>query len=166
MFRLRDPQPVAATLGTSSWANRMIQDSTFPLSGQTNLDDLPRTLRREHEARAREARERDGPSLGTPSHASTAPAVTAPQAPDMTYMATETYAAPQGSIVAAGNVPAVVKAVDVPFGDLVAFFLKAVVAAVPAMLLMMIMLWGIGQIIEIVAPHLLKMKILISFPNS
>jgi hypothetical protein len=170
-FRLRDPQPVAALAGLASWDPRMAQDTTFPLSGETNLDDLPRTLRREHEARAREARERDGPSFVAmkPSIATEAPsgpssaAASAPSAPDMTYLSAGSFAA---TPAVSAPVPAVVKAVDVPFGDLVAFFLKAVLAAVPALILLMAILWGVGQIIEIVAPSLLKMKILISFPNS
>jgi hypothetical protein len=155
----------------------MIQDSTFPLAGETSLDDLPRTLRREHEARAREARERDGPSLSTGNAAAVKTATakiaaaapvssTAPPAADMTYMAAETLSAAAERSVASAPVPAVVKAVDVPFKDLVAFFLKAVIAAIPAFILMMAILWGIGQVIETVAPNLLKAKILISFPNS
>jgi hypothetical protein len=146
----------------------MAQDSTFQLSGETNLSDLPRTLRREHEARAREARERDGPSLTAgSSQIAPAPAASiAPPAADMTYMASDKFVAVPEASAMAGPVPAVVKALDVPFAGLVAFFLKAVIAAIPAFILMMAVLWGIGQVIETVAPNLLKMKILISFPNS
>ena len=130
----------------------MISEGNMPLTGQSNFDDLPRTLRREHEARAREARERDGQSLG--ATLSAAPASVA----DRAYEA----AAP-----AAGEpYPAVVKALDIPFGQLVAFCLKAVIAAIPALLLLMVILWGVGQILETLVPDLLKMKILITFPNS
>lgn len=62
--------------------------------------------------------------------------------------------------------PAVVKALDIPFAQLAAFFVKAVIAAIPALLLLMVILWGVGQILETLMPEFLKMKILISFPNS
>jgi hypothetical protein len=165
VFRLRGPEPIAAA---AAWNPGMAQDSTFLLSGETNISDLPRTLRREHEARAREARERDGPSLGSASsHTAAAPvAHPAPPAADMTYMASDKFAAVPDVAGSTRPVPAIVRAVDVPFADLVAFFLKAVIAAIPAFILMMAVLWGIGQMIETVAPNLLKMKILISFPNS
>ena len=62
--------------------------------------------------------------------------------------------------------PSVVKALDIPFGHLVAFCIKVVLAAIPALLLLMVILWGVGQVLEILLPNLLKMKILITFPNS
>jgi len=125
-----------------------MSDRNIPLTGQPDIDDLPRTLRREHEARAREARERT-------------PSMTAPVA-EPVFQAAESYDAP----ATAETFPAVVKAIDVPFVQLSLFLIKAVLAAIPALLLLMAILWGIGQVIETVMPNLLKMKILISFPNS
>ena len=135
-----------------------MSDGNIPLTGQANIDDLPRTLRREHEARAREAREREGHTFGNASISTGGRA-----ASDTTYPEPQSY---EASVMAGEPYPAVVKALDIPFVHLVAFCLKAVLAAIPAILLLMVILWGVGQIIETVMPNLLKMKILISFPNS
>ena len=67
------------------------------------------------------------------------------------------YPAPQAS--------GIVTALEIPFGRLVAFFLKAVFAAIPAIILLGIFLWCAGQILTNYFPWLLKMKILITFPN-
>ena len=56
-------------------------------------------------------------------------------------------------------------ALEIPFGRLVTFFLKALFAAIPALILLGIMLWGMGQVLTTYFPALLKMKILITFPN-
>ena len=135
----------------------MISDGNIPLTGQSNIDDLPLTLRLEHEARAREAREREGQNLnstmGASAHASADTSYQAAQSYEATAMPGEPY-------------PSVVKAIDIPFGHLVAFCIKVVLAAIPALLLLMVILWGVGQVLEILLPNLLKMKILITFPNS
>lgn len=136
----------------------MISDGNIPLTGQPDIDDLPRTLRREHEARAREARERNSQIMGGPTLASSAR-----PSNDPAFQANDTYDAAAST---GEPFPAVVKALDIPFSDLVAFCIKAVLAAIPALLLLMVILWGVGQILETLVPDLLKMKILISFPNS
>ena len=46
-----------------------------------------------------------------------------------------------------------------------AFFIKAVFAAIPAMLILIAMLWGLGIALQTYFPELIKMKILISFPG-
>jgi hypothetical protein len=46
------------------------------------------------------------------------------------------------------------------------FFLKAVFAAIPAMIVLIGLLWLGGQALEAALPELLKAKILITFPNS
>ncbi len=127
----------------------------FPLAADTNLDDLPRTLRREHEARAREARERQGLAAGL--HAGLAAPEPAPVSARDEYYAE----APVG----AQAVPAAVKRIDIPFFSLMGFFIKAAFAAIPALILLGAMLWIIGQGLERAFPELIKMKILISFPN-
>ncbi len=61
--------------------------------------------------------------------------------------------------------PASVRRIDVPFVHLVTFFLKAVLAAIPGLILLGAILWGLGEVLQAVFPSLIKMKILISFPN-
>ena len=52
----------------------------------------------------------------------------------------------------------------VPFFSLMGFFIKAVFAAVPAILILVSMLYGLGIALQTYFPQLIKMKILISFP--
>lgn len=127
----------------------------LPLTADGDMDDLPRTVRREKEARMREAREREAIAAG----------LAAPHPEPMGYAASPSdgYASAYGQD---DTYPATVKSIDVPFFRLVAFFLKAVIAAIPALLLLGVILWLAGQALETAFPELLKMKILISFPNS
>ena len=124
-------------------------------------EDLPRTLRREKEARAREAREREAQERAA-----------APSLP----MGEENRPRPQIFAAADLNpdarasgqdvlIPASVRRIDVPFADLALFFVKAVLAAIPALLLLTAVLWTFGTLLELVFPWLIKTKILISFPN-
>ena len=119
-------------------------------------DDLPRTFRRERDAQ-REAREREARERAAVDHAF-APPPEAAYAPDTAH---NTYGAAYPPPVASG----VVTAFEIPFGRLVAFFLKALFAAIPAIILLGIMLWVMGQVLTTYFPALLKMKILITFPN-
>ncbi|HRQ27329.1 hypothetical protein [Hyphomicrobium sp.] len=132
-------------------------DANFALTADSDFDDLPRTLRRERalrdrearERKAREERERDGPSLdrlGEPP----------------SYLA-RSFPPP----VAYGDdpIPASVQRFDVPFVKLAAFFLKAVLAAIPALILLGVILYFAGKGLEAYFPDLVRMKILISFPG-
>ena len=128
-------------------------DPNFGPIGDEPADDLPRTFRREKEAREREARDRASrdrapiPSLSPAPDAYVEPAPqVAPMIADMPY-------------------PAVVRRFDVPFAHLVTFFLKAVVAAIPALILLTAFLWFGGHLLQALFPGLVKMKILISFPG-
>jgi len=130
-------------------------DTNFPLAADSDFDDLPRTLRRERDARAREAKERerrqrDGggmdASLGDPP----------------SYLA-RGRAAPVA--YAEDPLPASVRRFDVPFFSLVAFFLKAVLAAIPALFLLGAILYFAGKGLEAYFPELVRMKILITFPG-
>jgi hypothetical protein len=115
-------------------------------------DDLPRTFRREREARERQALEREAKERD-------APAV-------LRKAATAHRAAPDS--VAPNTLPGesvTVTRFEVPFGHLVKFFVKAMFAALPALLLLTIMLWGIGEVLQRYFPWLLKMRILIQFPG-
>lgn len=120
-------------------------NTNFPLTADSDLDDLPRTLRREHEARAREAQ-------------NAAPSGFAPQ-----------YAGRDDGYAEAASsndaIPATVTRFDVPFFQLMSFFLKAVFAAIPALIVLGVILWVMGQTLQTLYPDLVKMKILISFPN-
>jgi hypothetical protein len=130
---------------------------SIPLTADGDVEDLPRTLRREKEARAREAREREARDRDAqPS------GLAAPQPEPAAYASADPYAA----YPAAEAYPASVRSIDVPFFRLMLFFVKAVFAAVPAIVLLVGLLWLGGQALEAAFPELLKAKILITFPNS
>ncbi|MFN3868852.1 MAG: hypothetical protein ACK4MF_07300, partial [Hyphomicrobiaceae bacterium] len=61
--------------------------------------------------------------------------------------------------------PAAVTRLDVPFFHLMTFFIKAVFAAIPALLLLGGLLWGAGHLLQTYFPWLVKAQILIHFPN-
>jgi hypothetical protein len=110
-------------------------------------DDLPRTLRREREAREREMRERELPDMsedGFGSGAQRRPA--------------QSYAHDYG---ASGGRTGVVTRLEIPFGHLVKFFLKAVVAAIPALILLTVLLWGMGQGLKAFFPQFRHFEIVI-----
>ncbi len=116
-------------------------------------DDLPRTLRRARDER--EAREREANGQPLPPSLKSAMAAasgTATSSPDH----------------AARTLPGegvTVTRIDVPFKSLVAFFMKAVFAALPALIVLMIVLWTVGEVLQRYFPWLLKMRILIQFPG-
>jgi len=111
-------------------------------------DDLPRTLRREREAREREARERRAREAR--ERAAAAPAGYNAFAPERAD--------------AGRTPPGTVTRLDIPFLHLAAFFLKAVLAAVPALLVLAAMVWGAAHALQAWFPDLVKMQILILFP--
>jgi hypothetical protein len=120
----------------------------------TLSDDLPRTLRRardERDAREREANgERVPPSLKT-----ALTAVSGSEAPPVAELAA-------GGTAGEG---VTVTRLNVPFANLVTFFMKAVFAALPALIVLMVVLWTIGEVLQRYFPWLLKMRILIQFPG-
>ena len=77
------------------------------------------------------------------------------------------YAMPDPSYipVAEPTMPASVQRFDVPFTHLVVFFLKAVIAAIPALFVLGVILWFAGQLLQTFFPWLVKAQILIHFPN-
>ena len=137
-------------------------EPNFGLIGDESTDDLPRTFRREKEARAREARERAAqeraaaPSLPTGLSSAT-PDVRPPLQPQMTA------ASDDQPMIADMPYPATVRRFDVPFFHLMRFFLKAVVAAIPALILLSVILWLFGHALQAFFPDLVKLKILIGF---
>jgi hypothetical protein len=95
-------------------------------------DDLPRTLRRARE----EQRERQS-TYSAMDDAYGSPTAGEPYAP------AEAYGYDYGAAVGDGTVT--VGRLQIPFTHLVAFFLKAVIAAIPALILLTGLLWGMGQ---------------------
>lgn len=104
-------------------------------------DDLPRTFRREREAREREGRLREAPRFA--SEFSHEEAVYEDRAP--------------GS--------GAVERLNIPFLHLMRFCFKFVFAAIPALLLLTALLWLGGQALSAFFPQLGKMQILIHFPK-
>ena len=122
-------------------------EPTFAITAD---DDLPRTIRRERdaqrEAREREARERETQRDLRERKSAPAPVLDAMEAAEMRAA------------------PATVIDFDVPFAKLMAFFVRAMFAAIPALLLLTAFLWLFGQALQTFFPQLLKMKILIYMP--
>ena len=113
-------------------------------------EDLPRTFRREREAREREARERE----------------------DRERMANEREAAiiepaflrrdPPSRLI----VPqAAEDRLQIGFLQLMAFCIKAVFAAIPAIIVLAVLLWLGGQALATFFPQLPRMQIFIHFPK-
>lgn len=119
----------------------MTADTNYPLSADDGPDDLPRALRREKEAREAEA------AAGEST---------------MSDFAVQPATAQAYSGYDADLAPASVRRFDVPFGHLMFFFLKAVVAAIPALILLVAILWGLGEVLQIFG--LSKMHIQINIP--
>ena len=108
-----------------------------PTFSMTADDDLPRTIRRERDAREREAREREARERQAP-------------APVLHR---------EGEIEMPQPAAATVVDFDVPLAKLAMFFVRAVFAAIPALLILMAVLWVFGHTLQIFFPQLLKMKI-------
>ena len=134
-------------------------DLEFGLFADEASDDLPRTLRREKEARAREARERAAQERAA------APSLSTGQ---------DDYSGPRPQVYRSADIeprsddhpaPATVRRFDVPFVHLATFFIKAVLAGIPALILLGVILWFAGALVQSLFPALIKMKILISFPG-
>lgn len=151
-------------------------NTDFALTGDmAEFDDLPRTLRREREAREREKKEREAresraaakaaaksptESVDTEKRApafSAGPSLHVPRDVDLDERARDSDMT--------GYPAATVKRIEVPFFHMMGFYLKAVVAAIPALILLTAILWGMGQLIKIFFPWLLKAQIFIQFPN-
>ncbi|MGE0698877.1 MAG: hypothetical protein AB7O57_07260 [Hyphomicrobiaceae bacterium] len=108
-------------------------------------DDLPRTLRREREAREREMRERELPPIEDGYGAG-------PQ---------QGAAMPVYAYDYAGDGTVTVTRLKLPFLHLTLFFMKAVIAAIPALILLTVMLWGLGQGLKHLYPQLRHLEIVV-----
>lgn len=129
-------------------------DQNFQLMDDDDMDDLPRTLRRERAAREAEARAREA-EIHEPRAA---------PAPELSTPIDHSYA-PQG-YPEDDAYPSVVRRFDVPFLHMMTFFLKAVLAGIPALILLGAIIWGAGEILQTFFPWLIKMKIVILFPDT
>ena len=122
-------------------------DINFSLTADGDIDDLPRTLRREREARQREAREREEKA----------------RAATLTHDFGASDARAEVPTFAAA--PATVVRFDVPFAHLVTFFIKAVLAAVPALIILGVLLWYAGYALKSLYPELVHTEVLIRIPR-
>ena len=114
-----------------------MSDTYFSLLADDHSDDLPRTLRRERDAREREARERAGKArAATLTH-------------DFRSQEPAFNAAPMALA------PATVMRFDVPFTHLVRFFLKSALAALPALVLLGTIAWMAITLVRTNYPELL-----------
>ena len=126
-----------------------------------NPDDLPRTLRRAREQQVREQQSREQAAQSTSWDRGQMPA-----ASNASYGSPEpvsAYDQPYGSTSSDSAVT--VQRFKVPFFSLMGFFIKAVFAAIPAILILIAMLYGLGLAMQTYVPQLIKMKILISIPG-
>jgi hypothetical protein len=115
-------------------------------------DDLPRTFRREREAREREARERESREREARDREA------AIIEPDFGHRQ-------PAFLYGAAQQPAAAEWTSVSFGRLMMFFIKAVFAAIPAIIVLSALLWVGGYMLGVVFPQLPKMQILIHFPK-
>jgi hypothetical protein len=114
-------------------------------------EDLPRAFKREKEARERHTRE----------HAM--PRDVRPQQHVGSHASPRNYDDEFERVVASEPMGVTVTALDIPFTRLVAFFMKAVIAAIPALILLLAIFWTIGQLAQTYMPWLVKLKILIAW---
>jgi hypothetical protein len=110
-------------------------DAHSALAADGGPYDLPRALLREREKQEREAL--------TQAQAQAVP----------------------GRPCADGPVQAMVTRLQFPFLRLVFFFIQAAFAAIPALTILGVILWTAGHLLQLYFPELVKMQILIQFPN-
>jgi hypothetical protein len=118
--------------------------------GSAMADDLPRTLRREREARERSAQGLNHQPAGLGSARPTGSASYVPE-PAMA-----------DGIVLSGTT---VTDIQVPFVQLMMFCFKLVFAAVPALIAFFVLLWLAGHALMTYFPWLVKVQILLRVPN-
>ena len=124
-----------------------------PRTGVAMSDDLPRTLRREREARERAS----GPGMGSGNGGYGAPSHSQPQAPS--YVPEPSMS--EHVMVSGGTVTDI----RIPFFRMMMFCFKLVFAAIPALILLGVLIWLAGHALMTYAPWLVKLQILIRVPN-
>ena len=123
-------------------------DANFSLMMDEALDDLPRTVRRERDAQ-RAAREDEARK----------------HAAKLTYGFSSGVSRDDYDGAERDAMPAVVTRFEVPFVRLMLFYIKALFAAVPALIILGGLLWLAGDVMRTLFPWLVKMQILIRFPG-
>jgi hypothetical protein len=116
-------------------------------------DDLPRTIRRERDAK--EAREREAQEREARERLSMEPPGFTVFEPQIRYQPPAAAAAPAGAAIG----------LDVPFSKLMTFFIKAVFAAIPALIILTALLWVSAVGLQALFPDLVKLKVLIYMPK-
>ena len=111
--------------------------------GDGGPDDLPRAFRRERDAQTQAAQAQA--TAQTRGYAPAQPVDTAISGDDPVHVTVTRF--------------------KVPFLNLVGFFLKCTLAAIPAMLLLLVILFGIGKMVGTYAPDLAKVRVLIHVPQ-
>jgi hypothetical protein len=126
-------------------------------------DDLPKTVLRERDARERELRHREQRDRErTAREAGPAREAAAPyDAPG--FMRRDPPAGRPRPVPFAGS--GIVERLQIPFAHLAWFFIKATFAAIPAILLLGLLLWAGGKGLATAFPDLSRMQILIHFPK-
>ncbi len=119
--------------------------------------DLPRTLRR---ARAERQRETEQGSAARAGQGGSYVPASGSRYAGSRHAGADEYADQDDAFVD----EVTVTRLEIPFFHLMGFFIKAVFAAIPALILLFALIWGIGELIEITAPELLKMRIIIQHP--
>lgn len=130
-----------------------------------NMDDLPRTLRRAREQQQREQAAQ--PPAAPAAFTREAPRDRGSVVPAAPYSVPEPVN-PYDMPTSNGfddPAKAVVTRIKVPFFSLMGFFIKAVFAAIPALLILIGLFYGLGIVLQTWFPELIKMKIVISFPG-
>lgn len=125
-----------------------MSNSPLPMAADGGVDDLPRTLRRAREERMREAEMQQQSA----QHA------------DTSVPSFAAHAEPRPSFLDDPE-RVTVTAVKVPFVRLMMFFLKAVFAAIPAIIVLGVLLWLLGAGLKAYFPQLVHMQITISIPR-
>ncbi|MFM9847733.1 MAG: hypothetical protein ACKVP3_11305 [Hyphomicrobiaceae bacterium] len=113
-------------------------------------DDLPRTFRREREAREREAREREAREREVD------------QREAMIIEPAFLRRDPPNRLI---NQPIADDRLQMSFLRLMTFCIKVVFAAIPAILILAVLLWLGGQALATFFPQLPRMQIFIHFPK-
>lgn len=125
-------------------------------------DDLPRTFRRERDARERAQREREAAGAAGTTQG---PTLRAGPGSGFSPMAGPQPMRGLDDDVDLPAPPATVTAFDVSFWKLSLFLVKVVLAGIPALLLLGVILYGLGQALQTFFPSLVKLKILITIPH-
>lgn len=138
-----------------------------PSLTMTADDDLPRTFRRERDARERAQREQREREAADAASAAAGPTLRVSPGSGFTP---QPMAGPHPMRALDDDLdlpapPATVTAIDVPFWKLSLFLVKVVLAGIPALLLLGAILYGLGQALQTFFPALVKLKILITIPH-